>query len=280
MNEKLEKSIDAFLDELFAEETEQVVESNDETVEKAMPETIKIAEEKGGDKKRMEVASDAKTTADEGEQAPKSKDEKDGENGRSIDMSNVQHRKANGESTGSYDATITKPAKAPQHETTIAKGESEEENNEVKLSKAEYEEYMSLKKAQESAKEEDLKKAFRVEQEELIKSAISQATNSMKSENEELRKALTETRDLVKAMANKPQARKSISSINAVEKSFNSNGEEVAKSYTKNDLLDAAEELAKSKQIRDEEVIELENSGYIYNQESRKKIETWLKNNR
>lgn len=41
-------------------------------------------------------------------------------------------------------------------------------------------------------------------------------------------------------------------------------------------MLDAAEELFKAGEITDSEVIELDNNGYIYNPESRAKLERFL----
>lgn len=250
MMETLTKSIDSLIDELFAE---------DEKVAKSM----------------IKDANPAKETADEAvKQAPKAeKDEARGE-GRPEQISDVPQTDTDGARSGEYDGKIAK-----KNEETKKKEDTQVEVPEQMkkaVSEQEWAEYQALKKAKQAAEETETLQKARKEQTDLIKAAVSEAVTSIKSENEELRKSIKEQNDLIKAMANKPQPRKAVTSMQAVEKEDfkKSHG---SSSLSKAELLDVAEELMKSKKLSMENVIELENTGFIYDAEARHTLETAVK---
>jgi hypothetical protein len=256
-DEQLNKSIDSLIDELFAEDSADV--------EKSMNAIDDIV---GAPKQtKKEILAEPKNTADEAVNETK-KPKKDE---RPIkEVSDVPENDQDGSRAKGYEAVQSaNPAKDVANEKqTIAKSDK------IEISKEDAE---FLAKAKQAQKDEELKKA-KTEQEDLIKSLVAAQT-------EELKKALTETTDLVKSLKaendelrSRPKVRKSIANINdlqALEK-----GQQAAQrtSYSQDELLDAAEELHKAKKIRMEEVIELENNGTIFNPQSRKLVEDYLKN--
>lgn len=188
-----------------------------------------------------------------------------------------------GPQSGASQASSDQPSlsefsqvKLPAH-LSKADGEAKEET--VAISKAEYEELKKARDEKEAAKkEEELKKA-KEEQADLIKSAVLAATEDLRKSNEELKKELEETKKLAKSVAEKPRARKSISSISVLEKGgFDESGNAGRPQYfTKSQMLDAAVELASKQEISDNEVIEFEMTGSISNPASREKIENFLR---
>lgn len=244
----LTKSIDSLIDELFT----------DESVEKSM---IK------------EMPSANKTTADAAvSAAPKLENDEARGAGRPKQISDVPEKDQDGARSGSYDGSIASPqaeAKKPE-DKQVAPPELMKKS----ISDAEYEEFQALKKAKAASEQAETLAKARREQTDLIKSAVIEATASLKTENEELRKSLKETSDLVKSIANKPQKSKAVTNVQAVEKFGKSQN---SAKFTKDDILDVAEGLVKSKQLSMESVIELENTGYIYDQEARGILERELK---
>lgn len=258
----LNKSIDSLIEDLFAEPV------------------VKAGE-------NFEVANASKTTADAAiASAPKMQDDASRGAGRPKQISDVPSNDEDGKRDGQYDASI-------------ASGQSEEENEEAKkqaksidqtssagrmgegkkmsdprLSKSDQEELEAfrkakadaeakadeLKKSEEIKKAEDLKKA---ELENLVKSAIATAIAPLKQENETLKKSLNESATLIKAMAGQPQRSKSITGVDALEKSTPEGGERTE--FTKAEKLDAAERLVMKKSLPMDAVIELENTGTVYN---------------
>lgn len=239
MGEQLNKSIDTLIDELFTEES----------VEKSM-----IKDQKP-----------EKETADEAvAQVPKSeKDEARGA-GRPKQISDVPQTDTDGRRSGEYDGTIA----GPHSEATKKEDPQVTPPQQMKksLTDEEYAEYQALKKAKAEKEAAETLEKTRKEQADLIKSAIGEATSEMRKENEELRKALKEQGDLIKSMANKPQKSKAITSVQAVEKFQKSAS---SNTFSKAELLDIAEDLVKSKKLSMESVIELENTGFIYDPEAR-----------
>ena len=236
--DELTKSMDLLIDELFTEE---------EKVEKSM----------------IKDANPAKETADAAvKAAPKGEKDESRGAGRPEQISDVPQTDEDGARSGEYDKKITKKQEEPKK----AEDSQVEPPKDMKksLSVEEYEEFMALKKAK---TEESLAKAQK-EQNDLMKSivaeAVKEAVSSIKSENDELKKSLTEQSELIKSMANKPQKSKAITSVSAVEK-FQKSAPEVSKE----DLLDIAEDLVKSKKLTMEQVIELENNSFIYDAEAR-----------
>lgn len=248
--EDLNKAVDSLIDELFA----------DETVAKA--DMIK-------DQKPQ------KETADEAvKEAPKSEKDENRNAGRPKQISDVPQTDTDGARAGEYDGKIAmKHDDAKKKEDPQVEPPKWMEKSEVSaptFTAEEWEEYKALKKAKKKErKEEELRKASK-DQVDLIKSAVVEATSSIRKENEDLRKSLAETAELVKSMANKPQKSKAVTNVQAVEKFQKSEG---SVSMSKNEVLDVAEDLFKSKKLTAEHVIELENTGYIYEKEARDILE-------
>lgn len=255
MDEQLQKSIDSLIDELFAEPEAPKAE--------AVEKSDMIKEQKP-----------QKETADEAiKQVPKGeKDEARGA-GRPKQISDVPQNDTDGARAGEYDGKITEKetdATAKKKEDDQVKVPEQMKKSENTLSDEEYAEYKELKKARKAArKEEELRKSQAV-QVDLIKSAVVDATSSLRKENEDLRKSLQETSELVKAIANKPQKSKAVTNVQAVEKFQKSAS---STNFSKAEILDVAEDLVKSKQLTVEHVIELENNGYIYDPEARGTLE-------
>jgi len=273
-NEALEKAIDAKIDAFFAEETVETTPAPaaaQETVEKSADVMSEIAG-KPKQSSLMKDGSDAgpgQTKADE-VKAAKPKDEKEGENGRPKEVSDVPNSDEDGSRAKGYEHIQSPNSKTPE---TSPKGTVVKSTVEISQ-----EDFEILQKAKEAQKEEQLRKA-RQEQADLIKSAVKEATKDIQTENAQLKKSLEETQALVKSMAKKPQAQKSISSVQALEKSFDQggNGQPVQKSFSKKEMLDVAEELVKSKQLTVEQAIELEDTGYIYDPSARQIFETAMR---
>lgn len=267
--DELNKSIDSLIEDIFAE---PVVKSSE----------------------NFEVASASKTTADAAiASAPGSEDDESRGAGRPKDDHDVPKTDKDGNPAKGYEAVQKdqpeeqnpEAAKqAPSVSQISEKGHLGEhpKMKDPRLSKSEREEYETLKKAKteadEKAVQEELKKAEdlkKVEQENLIKSAIEKAVSGVRKENEDLRKAMAEQTAMLKAIAAQPRQSKSVTSIEVLEKSVadtvRGEGE-----FTKSEKLDAAEALFKAHQIPMEAVIELENTGTILNPAHRQLIEQKL----
>jgi hypothetical protein len=247
--DQLTQTIDSLIDSLFTEEP----------VAKSM---IK-------DEKPAKETADAAVKA-----APKSeKDESRGE-GRPKQISDVPQTDEDGEREGSYDKDITE-------KKDDADGKKKEDSQ-VEAPKqmvksfddAEYAEYQALKKAKAESEQAEVMRKAQKEQADLIKSAVVEATASIREENESLRKAMAEQVELIKSMANKPQKSKAVTNVQAVERFQKS---QASTTMSKAELLDVAEELVKSGKLEMTSVIELENTGFIYDQEARAVLEREVK---
>lgn len=264
--DELNKSIDAFIDELFAE-----------PIEKA---------------DNLDVASASKTTADAAiATAPKAQDDASRGAGRPKQISDVPATDEDGKRDGSYDASIASAAAEQENEEAKKQAKSIDQTSSAgrvaeapkmkdprltkSVSEEEYAEFEAFKKAkQDQAKQEELKKSEdlkKAEFEALIKSAVSEAIAPVKKENETLKKSLEESTALVKAMAAQPQRAKSVTGIEALEKSK----PELSgpQEFTKSDKMDAAESLVKSGKLPVEAAIELENTGTVYRKDWQQLIE-------
>lgn len=252
--EELNKSLDSLIDELFAEAPEA-------EVKKSM-----IKDEKP-----------QKETADEAvRQAPKSEKDESRGAGRPKQISDVPQTDTDGERAGKYDSDLVeKETDADAKKKEDAQVEVPSQMKKSWEETSEYQEYLALKKAKEQAQQAEILEKARKEQTDLIKSAVIDATSSIRRENEELRKSLSEQAELIKAIANKPQKAKAITSVQAVEKFQKS--EAGSSKFSKAEILDVAEELQKSKKLTLDNVIELENTGFIYDQEARAILERELK---
>ena len=267
MNESLEKSIDSMIDELFSEDTE-INKSHD-------------------------ISHDSKTTADAVvSKAPKAQDDASRGAGRPKQISDVPKVDMDGKRDGEYDEDIASDKdKEKQPEEAKKQADDKRSDQTMKDSKgsdmpmvkksvsdedwAEFEEFKKAKA--EKAQEEKLEKAKK-EQEDLIKSIVEDATKDLRAENEELKKSLNEQVALTKAMAERPERRKSINNIAALEKSARPETQEAPKQeyFSKSEMLDVAEDLALNKSIsgfKVDHVTELENTGFIYEDAARKILE-------
>jgi hypothetical protein len=280
--EELNKSLDALIDDLFAEPATDNVE------------------------KSIDIAKDADKTADAAvAKAPKAQDDDKRGAGRPKQISDVPATDEDGKRAKNYDGDITeregvedenaeakkqaksvdqttgsgdKGAKAPKMRPFM----KSENGEEVEIDASEYEAFQAFKKSQAEAAEaeelkkaEDFKKAEEQKQQDLIKSAVSEAVSGLKDENDSLKKSLQETQELIKAMASVPQRSKSITGIEALEKSEDP-ANKAPESFSKSEMLDAAEELVKSGTIKADQVIELENTGTIFDPAARKAVEKKL----
>lgn len=270
VTEELNKSIEALINEVFAEGT----------VEKS-----------------IEIAKDATTKADQAvSKAPKGQSDDSRGAGRPKQISDVPDKDEDGKRDGEYDGAISEASKEKdQAEIDQVSDMSQIEEkkrmgNKSKapkmapfkksLSEAEYEEYQALKKAQEDAKVEELKKAEENKQEELIKSVVERTAEKVaaqyKGEVEGLKKSLAESNEMVKAMANAPRTAKSITGIEQMEKSLDTPKNEGPEQLTKSEAAELAYEAFEKGVITDEEAIEVENNGFIYDTGARKRFENYV----
>lgn len=270
--EDLNKSIDSLIEDLFAE---PVAKSDD-----------------------LNVAGASKTTADAAiASAPKMQDDGSRGAGRPKQISDVPQNDEDGKRDGSYDASIAsnqseeeneeakKQAKSIDQTTSAGRMGEGPKMKDPRLSKSEQEELEAFRKAkadseskaEELRKSEEIKKADEIkkaELETLVKSAIASALEPVKKENETLKKSLDESQALIKAMAGQPQRSKSITGVEALEKSTPEGQGQTE--FTKKDKLDAAERLVMKKSLPMDAVIELENTGTVYNKQWQQQIEAEL----
>lgn len=279
--DELNKSIDLLLDEVFGET---------EVTEKS-----------------IDIAKDSKTTADAVmASVPASQNDAARGAGRPKAISDVPNNDQDGKRDGQYDASIASAHGEEENEEAKKQAKAidqvskdghlaqspkapqsrpfkkSEDGSVVELTAEEVKEFEEFKKSkaerlEKAAKEEELRKAesSRKQSEELIKSAVAQATSKLAKENEELRKSVQETNALVKAMAAQPMPSKSITNIQALEKSQRpeDKGEE---SFSKSDILDAAFDLAKAGKINSNIVSEIEMTGGCSDANARAVIEKHL----
>lgn len=266
-NEEMKKSIDTLLDEVFSEEVSK--------------------------SSALDIASDSSTTADAAvNKAPAmQKDDARGA-GRPKQISDVPQTDTDGRRDSQYDAAIA--AKQAEEENEEAKkqakaidqtssaGHSASSSAAPKtapfmksVSEAEYAEFEEFKKSKAAAAEKAKEAEVLRKSEDLVKSEIAKATAKLTSENEALKKSVSETNALIKAMAAQPRQSKSITGIDVLEKSSapQEKGEE---SFTKSEVLDAAFELAKAGKIPAEAVSEIEMTGRCNDAGVRAKIEKQL----
>jgi hypothetical protein len=294
--EELKKSMDQLIEEFFAEEeataseevkksepkAEEKKEEGTATLEKASDAISQIIGEPKQAKEESDPNKTPATLADSSDNNIKEKSEDDEKNGkkrgRPNDLSQMSMRDmSTGESKGSYDASIAEAAVSPAkaEDSQVSPPEHMKKAETVEISKEEYE---ALKKsAEENKKAEELKKAevVKADTERLVKSAVESATAEIRKEKDEIAKKLEETTILVKSFLKQPKPRKSISSVAALEKG-GYEGEQ-AKVFSKSEMLDAAEELVKSKELTMEDVIELENTGTIHDKSKRAAVERKLR---
>jgi hypothetical protein len=238
MDDKLVKSIDALIDEMF----EKAIAEPIEEIEKANP---------------LDIAKDADTKAD----AVLAKCPNCGK-----ELHPVKEIAKLDKEKGNYDKDISAPM--PMAEP------AEKVKMPAPLNKAEMEELEAFR-AEKLAKAEEMRKnEVEANQEALIKSIVDRTAEKYEAKIAELQKSMKESADLVKAVANAPRSPKSITSVSALEKSMSP--DDKPQSFSKAEMLDKAEELFRKGELKDDEVIELENNGFIYNATSRAKLEKAL----
>lgn len=271
-NTELNKAIESFIEDIFSEPVAKSGEN-------------------------FEVAPAAKTTADAVvNQAPKAQDDASRGAGRPKDDHDVPKVDQDGNAAKGYDAVQSPQGEVENPEAKQAGDVSQISSEgrlaavkpmkDPRLSKTltdeQFSEYQELKKAKEiqaqkEKQQEDLKKAElqRKSQEDLIKSAVESTLAPIRKENEDLRKAFNEQSALLKAIASQPVQAKSITGIDAIQKSKDPDmdGPQV---FTHIEKLDAAERLVKSGKLPMEAVIELENTRTVYNPQHRAMIEQEL----
>lgn len=265
-NEILNKSIDSLIDELFTEDVE----------------------------KSIEIAGDASETADEAAgKAPKGqKDEARGA-GRPKQISDVPQTDTDGRRASDFDSSTTEKGK----EKDIEEANQVKEMNQIKakggndakapkqapfkksLDEDEVAELEAFRKAKADAEVESLKKAEETKQEELIKSVVERTAakvgSEYKGEIETLKKSLEESNKMIKAMASAPRTAKSITGIEQLEKSTEvTNNAPTA--FSKSEMADMALEAFQKGVITEEQCIEMDNAGYIYDQSARQALENFI----
>jgi hypothetical protein len=278
MGKKLDltKSIDSMIDDLFAEKVQKSEDASNLNPGKSS------------------TRADQETNA-----APKSQDDVSRGAGRPNQISDVPNTDEDGKRAGKYDEDIAKKqaeeeneegkkqADAKRSDQTMGRQVSEKPAGAPmakSISAEEYAEFQAFKKAQaEKSREEVLRKA-KEDQRDLIKSAVKEATSALAKENSDLKKSISETNELVKAMAERPQRRKSIEGLQALEKSQGDTpAAQGPQPFSKSEMLDVAEELVmkshanKDMLFRDEHLIELENTGFIFEKRAREHFENALK---
>lgn len=271
--ELLNKAIDELIDEVFVEEEVEksidIAKDAEETADEAVGKAPKGQKDEARGAGRPKQISDVPQTDMDGRRESKYDDsttEREGkedepeETEQSPSMDQTQEKKRMG---GKPKAPEMRPFKKSEEEASIRQ-----------LSEEEYAEYLEFKKskAEEAAKAEELKKAEEMKkaeekQESLVKAAVEEATS-------ELRKSLDEANALIKAIAKQPVRAKSVTGIEALEKSQEE--EKGPETFSKSEMLDAAEELVKSGLIKSDVVTELEMTGYVYDGASRTLIEKQL----
>lgn len=268
----LNKSIDTLIEDLFAE-----------PVAKA---------------DHLDVASASKTTADAAiAAAPKAQNDDARGAGRPKQISDVPETDEDGKRDGQYDASIAagqgeveneeakKQSRSIDQTTSAGRMGEGPKMKDPRLSKSDAEELAEfrkakadaeakaeeLRKSEEIKKSEDLRKA---ELETLVKSAVASAIAPLQKENESLKKSLSESAALVKAMAGQPQRSKSITDVTALEKSApESTGPQ---EFSKSEKLDAIESLIMKKSLPVDAMVEFENTGTVYRKDWQQAIEAEL----
>jgi hypothetical protein len=293
--DKLKKSIDQLIDELFAPEVKKSMDhfaaatTADEAIKNAPSGEMDEARGAGRPKQISEIPQvdvdgkragryDTDIVEDENkEEAPA-----EGEQVKSGKRKKEEESEAAPAKLPGMPESPVAPVEAPaegEHDS-VPEHEAEDEDDSIEekgikksfaISKAQYAEYVALKKAREATIKAEVLRKAKAEHTSLIKSAVVEATADIRRENENLRKSLSEQSELIKAMANKPKAATAITSMSALEK-----GGSAARSnngLSKADLVDIAERLVKSNELMLDSAIELDQTGFIVDPNERATLE-------
>lgn len=250
MNELLNKSIDELVDQLLSEDSLT--------------------------KSALDIKNDSKTTADAAvNQAPSLQNDDARGAGRPKQISDVPNKDEDGKRDGQFDASIASAQAASDVSEASQVKEPAKMKKSVEITEAEFAEFQDFKKSQETQKIEALKKAEFDKTEALIKSVVEKVSSKYEAKVEKLEKSLSESNALIKSMAAQPVRAKSITGIEALEKSVDRTNAQ-QETFSKSEVLDAAEECMNKGLITLEQVIELENHGAVYDKSARIHIERQL----
>lgn len=281
MNNELKKSVDTLLDEIFGKSMDHI---------------------------------EPKHTADAAlAGVPESEDDASRGAGRPAQISDVPKNDTDGKRAGNYTGTIASEQaeegnpEGKQSTIELRKKEEEEEGSKAKmpgmeaseekaaetaaekdepattvakshqLSEEEYKEFVELKKSKEAEKKAEILKKAKEEHATLIKSVVLEATKGIRDENEALKKALQENTDLIKSMASKPKAPVAITSMSALEKG---GSQPSSNKLSKDEVVDIAESLHKSGELSLDQVIEISQTGYVFDPSARAVLEKAVRNHR
>ena len=219
------------------------------------------------------------TSPDEGEQPEKTYEEEAGDRGRPAEthyVPDVDDELSDGLGYNNVQFETAKIEDADEESEPHA-DENDEDVKKVKkgflISKSDYE---LLLRAKKMMQKRELEKSMKM-QETLIKSVVSNELQSLKHENEELKKMIKETNSMMKSFGSRPQERKSVANVTALNKSFVNRDEiESPQQFSKSEILDATERLVKSGALPVNALIEIERSKHIENPMHRKLIEREL----
>lgn len=226
----------------------------------------KLKDEPWQPRKRSPGEVFAPPSPDLGLQPEKTYEEQDGDRGRPKQVSDVPDVDEDKKRAKGYEHVQMETAKIPEEHDRSQPVRNQDfrefkKSEGIVISKEDYELLQNIKKQKEN---ESLKKAQDL-QVDLLKSVFASEMQTVRAENESLKKSILETNNLIKAMSRVPREQKSISNISALKKSFVDERypDESDKTFSKQEMLEAAEELVKSRQIPVEYAIELESTGTI-----------------
>lgn len=272
MSDALNKSIDSLIDDLFVDD-----EDINKSEELENTEEVQVEGAEDVEKSMIKDHKPQKETADEAKaQVPGYQDDAARGAGRPKQISDVPKTDTDGKRAKDYDGAIAEKNEDGKKKEDSQVKPPKDMKKSVEISEEEYAAFQAFQKSQAEAKEaEELKKAEE-KQSDLIKSAVAEAIKPIQEERDELKAALAEQGELVKSIANKPQRKKSVTNVAALEKSGNAsqgNQGQASAAELKQIAMDVADELVKSKQLTVEQAIELENTGFIYDQSARRTLE-------
>ena len=288
--EDLNKSIDALLDEVFSDEVSKglgidLVQDNKKTADAALASVPGSQKDESRGAGRPKQISDVPQNDMDGKRASEydagiasASKEDEPEEAKKQSKAIDQVSKEGHMSSGSKSPEV-RPFKKSEGGNHVIQVEGQD----LEITAEDLKALQEIKKskaaeAEKAQKVEELKKAeaTRKDQEDLIKSAVAQATSKLAKENEDLRKSFKETNDLIKAMAAQPQRAKSITGIDALEKSTAASESKGPESFSKSEILDAAFELVKAGKIKDVVVSEIEMTNRCSDPQARAMIEKHL----
>lgn len=246
--EDIKKSIDDMLDQ----EIESYLNSEIENVEKSVDDEEEVEKSgQGGDK------NSEKMDGIKGDDAAKKERPTEATGGK-----DVLKAKKNDKNMKKMEIEIEEDDEEEEEDKEDKKKDSKEMEKKMKTKKSfqvSEEDFELLQKAKQETLQkakQDREEAFTKSVYEIVDEKISSELDGLKNQLEDIKKSLS-----------KPNQRKSIDNLEAVNKSFHANEEKENKKLSKSEILDIAEELAKSNQISINSVIEYESCNSISNRQ-------------